>query len=63
MCCRKDILWFCVSVSVSHLNLLNMIETKIVCIFIKVSRHINDEERMIRIDFRGQSSNDKVLPH
>ena len=34
-----------------------------VCIFIKVGRHINDEERMIRIDFRGQSSKDKVLPH
>ena len=33
------------------------------CIFIKVGRHINDEERMIRIHFRGQSSNDKVLPH
>ena len=51
------------SVSVSHLNLLNMVETKIVCVFIKVSRHITDEERMIHIDFRGQSSNDKVLPH
>ena len=27
MCCRGDIRWFRVSVSVSHLNLLNMIET------------------------------------
>ena len=31
MCCRGDIRWFRVSVSVSHLNLLNMIETKKLC--------------------------------
>ena len=57
-CVAEGIFGGSVSVSVSHLNLLNMIETKN-----KVARHINDGERMICIDFRGQSSNDKVLPH
>ena len=50
------------SVSVSYLNLLNMIETKN-CVYLHQSWQIYDEERIIRIDFRGQSSNDKVLPH
>ena len=33
------------------------------CIFIQVGRLINDEEKTIRIDFRGLSSKDKFLTH
>ena len=51
----------CQCVTLEHLKYDR--DYKIVCIFIKIGRHINDEERMIRIDFRGQSSKDKVLSH
>ena len=47
-------------VCASHLDLVNTIETKLVCFFIRLSRYVNYDEKTNPIHFRGLKSKVKV---